>query len=125
MTNGKLLYQEVWIAKLMKLFALLKKSVMKSKNLSSLSAFKCLATYTSWPPEQYLYQGDKHCYFILAESKLTGKNRDIYIMGDAFLKHFYSAFDFDKNEVSLGINTHSKDKVKLSQQFDKIFKYSK
>jgi hypothetical protein len=43
----------------------------------------------------------------LNENKLGAKNRDIYIMGDAFLKHYYSAFDFDKNEISLGINTHS------------------
>ena len=34
-------------------------------------------------------------------------------MGDAFLKHYYSAFDFDKNEILLGINTHSKDQVKM------------
>jgi len=64
-------------------------------------------------PDQYLYQAEGKCYFVLNECKLTGKNKDIYIMGDAFLKHYYSAFDFDKNEISLGINTHSDGKVKM------------
>jgi len=34
-------------------------------------------------------------------------------MGDAFLKHFYSAFDFDTNEISLGVNTHSQGLVSM------------
>jgi len=50
---------------------------------------------------------------VLNECKLSGKNKDIYIMGDAFLKHYYSAFDFDKNEVLLGINKHSEGKVSM------------
>jgi hypothetical protein len=54
------------------------------------------------------------CYFILSECKLTGKNRDIYILGGAFLKHFYSAYDFDQNRISLGINTHSEGKVEFT-----------
>ena len=64
-------------------------------------------------PEQYLFQAESKCYFVLAECKLSGKNKDIYIMGDAFLKHYYSAFDFDKNEVLLGINKHSEGRVSL------------
>lgn len=60
------------------------------------------------PPKEYLYQVDGgKCYFILSECKLGGKNREIYILGAAFLKHFYAAFDFDKNTVSIGLNTHS------------------
>ena len=65
-------------------------------------------------PMQYLFQAEgAKCYFILSEGKLGGKNKDIYIMGDAFLKHYYSAFDFDTNEILLGINTHSKGKVDM------------
>jgi hypothetical protein len=37
----------------------------------------------------------------------------MYLIGGLFLKHFYSVYDFDKDEVSLGINTHSKDKVQI------------
>lgn len=32
---------------------------------------------------------------------------DIFLIGDVFLNHFYSSYDFDKNTVALGINTHS------------------
>jgi len=38
---------------------------------------------------------------------------NIYLIGDLFLKHFYSVYDFDKDEMSFGINTHSKDKVQM------------
>lgn len=66
------------------------------------------------PPKEYLYQVDGgKCYFILSECKLGGKNKDIYILGAAFLKHFYSAFDFDKNTISLGINAHATGEVKM------------
>lgn len=66
------------------------------------------------PASEYTYQADGGtCYFVINECKLTGKNRDLYLMGDAFLKHYYSAFDFDKNEVSLGVNTHSEGKVRM------------
>lgn len=65
-------------------------------------------------PKQYLWQVDGgQCFFILSENKLTGKNRDIYILGGAFLKHFYSAYDFDANRLSLGINTHSQGLVSI------------
>jgi len=66
-------------------------------------------------PKQYLWQveGGK-CYFILSECRLYGKNRDIYILGAAFLKHFYSAFDFDQSRLSLGINSHSQGLVKMN-----------
>lgn len=51
-------------------------------------------------PKEYLFQADGDggkCFFVINECKLGGKNKDIYIIGDAFLKHFYSAFDFDNN----------------------------
>lgn len=68
-------------------------------------------------PAQYLFQADNNgkCFFVISECKLTGKNKDIYIMGDAFLKHFYSSFDFDSNSISLGVNTHSKGLVSMKQ----------
>lgn len=65
-------------------------------------------------PKQYLWQVDGgQCYFILSECRLYGKDRDLYILGGAFLKHFYSAYDFDQNRLSLGINTHSEGLVSL------------
>ena len=64
----------------------------------------------------YQVDGGK-CYFILSECKLGGKNRDIYILGAAFLKHFYSAYDFENKRISLGVNVHSKDIVSLKPGF--------
>lgn len=65
-------------------------------------------------PEQYLYKGDANkCYFVIHKCKLPGKNANLYLIGDAFLKHFYSVYDFDQDQLSLGINVHSKDKVKM------------
>ena len=37
----------------------------------------------------------------------------MFLIGDAFLKHFYSVYDFDRDTVSLGINMHSKGKVSM------------
>jgi hypothetical protein len=37
----------------------------------------------------------------------------LFLIGDAFLKHFYSVYDFDRDTVSIGINSHSKDKVSM------------
>jgi hypothetical protein len=44
---------------------------------------------------------------------LPGKNKNLFLIGDAFLKHFYSVYDFDRDTVSLGVNMHSKDKVTM------------
>ena len=59
-------------------------------------------------PDQYLYKadGDK-CYFVIHKCRLPGKNKDLFLVGDAFLRHFYSVYDFDKDQLSLGVNTHS------------------
>ena len=74
-----------------------------------------LSEYTfELSPEQYLYKADGNkCYFVIHKCKLPGKNAQLYLIGDAFLKHFYSVYDFDKDTVSLGINVHSKEKVKM------------
>jgi len=65
-------------------------------------------------PEQYLYKSShKKCYFVVHKCRLPGKNKNLFLIGDAFLKHFYSVYDFDKDTVSLGVNLHSKDKVSM------------
>lgn len=65
-------------------------------------------------PEQYLYKSDEgKCYFVIHKCRLPGKNKNLYLIGDAFLRHFYSVYDFDKDQISLGINTHSKGKVSM------------
>lgn len=65
-------------------------------------------------PEQYLYKSDEgKCYFVIHKCRLPGKNKNLYLIGDAFLRHFYSVYDFDKDQISLGINIHSKGKVSM------------
>lgn len=65
-------------------------------------------------PEQYLYKSDDDkCFFVIHKCRLPGKNKDLYLIGDAFLRHFYSVYDFDKDQISLGVNIHSLNKVSL------------
>jgi hypothetical protein len=44
----------------------------------------------------------------------------LFLIGDAFLKHFYSVYDFDRDTVSLGINTHSKGKVAMYKPGERL-----
>lgn len=65
-------------------------------------------------PEQYLYTGSQTiCFFVVHKCKLPGDNANLFLVGDVFLRHFYSVYDFDKNQLSLGINMHSKGRVSL------------
>jgi hypothetical protein len=50
---------------------------------------------------------------VIHKCRLPGKNKNLFLIGDAFLKHFYSVYDFDRDTVSLGINMHSKGKVSM------------
>lgn len=59
------------------------------------------------------------CQFAIAQNPLDSHNNGLYIFGDLFLKHFYSIFDFDQELISLGVNTHSKDLVKMYPVGDK------
>ena len=44
---------------------------------------------------------------------MPGKNKDLFLIGDAFLRHFYSVYDFDRDQISLGVNIHSDKKVSM------------
>lgn len=65
-------------------------------------------------PEEYLYSAHaSKCYFVLHKCKLPGKNKDLFLVGDAFLRHFYSVYDFDNDQISIGVNVHSEGKVNM------------
>jgi hypothetical protein len=65
-------------------------------------------------PMQYLYKANENkCYFVIHKCRLPGKNKDLFLVGDAFLRHFYSVYDFDKDQLSLGVNTHSTGLVQM------------
>ena len=55
----------------------------------------------------------KKCYFVVHKCRLPGKNKNLFLIGDAFLKHCYSVYDFDRDTLSLGVNMHSKGKVSM------------
>lgn len=65
-------------------------------------------------PEQYLYKAnDNKCFFVIHKCRLPGKNKDLFLIGDAFLRHFYSVYDFDMDQISLGVNVHSQGQVSM------------
>lgn len=65
-------------------------------------------------PMQYLYSANENkCYFVLHKCKLPGKNANLFLIGDAFLRHFYSVYDFDEDQIALGVNIHSEGKVSM------------
>jgi len=65
-------------------------------------------------PETYLYSASPYkCFIVLHKCKLPGKNANLFLIGDAFLRHFYSVYDFDSDQISLGVNIHSDGKVKM------------
>ena len=71
-------------------------------------------------PQQYLYKSNHNkCYFVIHKCRLPGKNKNLFLIGDAFLKHFYSVYDFDRDTVSLGINMHSENKVSMYKPGDR------
>jgi hypothetical protein len=64
--------------------------------------------------EEYLFIARKNtCFFMIHKTDLSANLDQYYMIGGLFLKHFYTVYDFDKDEVSLGINTHSKGKVQM------------
>lgn len=64
---------------------------------------------------QYLFQDtDKNrCYMLIHKCTLPGQNAYLFLIGDVFLRNFYSVYDFEKDQVGLGINIHSKGKVHM------------
>ena len=65
--------------------------------------------------EEYLFKARKNtCFFVIHKTELgSGPESNIYLIGDLFLRHFYSVYDFERDEVSLGVNSHSLDKVHM------------
>ena len=40
----------------------------------------------------------------------------MFLLGDTFLRSFYSVFDFDNQMVQLGVNVHAKDYVSMRKR---------
>lgn len=50
---------------------------------------------------------------LIHKCTLPGKNAFLFLIGDVFLRNFYSVYDFEKDQVGLGVNIHSKGKVRM------------
>ena len=68
-------------------------------------------TIFSINPSEYLFQAEGKCQFAITENKLDKFNNKNFIFGQAFLKHFYTVYNFENEQISLGINTKSQGKV--------------
>lgn len=64
-------------------------------------------------PSQYLFQAPDKCQFAITENKLDQFNNKNFIFGQAFLKHFYTVFNYENEQLSLGINVDSKGLVRM------------
>ena len=40
----------------------------------------------------------------------------MYLLGDVFLRNFYSVYDFEQQSVKLGVNQHSKDHASIQKR---------
>jgi len=77
--------------------------------------FRIEDTMFELKPMGFLHQGDGICQFAIAQNPLDRHNNGNFLFGGLFLKHFYSVYDFDKELISLGVNTHSKEMVSMHQ----------
>ena len=50
-------------------------------------------------PRQYLFlDTDRNrCYMLIHKCTLPGKNAFLFLIGDVFLRNFYSVYDFEKD----------------------------
>ena len=65
-------------------------------------------------PDQYLFQVEGGiCQFGIVENKLDKINNKNFIFGQTFLQHFVTVYNYELEQISLGINVKSKDYVKM------------
>lgn len=65
------------------------------------------------PPTEYLFQAEGKCQFAIAENKLDTFNNKNFIFGQLFLRHFYTVYNFENEQISLGINKNSQGVVRM------------
>lgn len=72
-------------------------------------------------PSQYLYQDDEkdRCYLLIHKCTLPGQNANLFLVGDVFLRNFYSVYDFEKDQLALGVNIHAQGDVRMYRATDR------
>lgn len=58
-------------------------------------------------PSEYLFQAPDKCQFAITENKLDKFNNKNFIFGQAFMKHFYTVYNYENEQISLGVNVDS------------------
>ena len=67
-------------------------------------------------PESYLLSGGRTCYLGLMSNPDGDIDGDqCYLMGDAFLRHFYQVYDYDSQKVMLAVDAHSEGIVSIGE----------
>lgn len=62
--------------------------------------------------ELYLHQAEgTRCQFAIHSNQLKGSTGNLVLMGDTLLRHLYQVYDFENETISLGVNTHSENKI--------------
>lgn len=64
-------------------------------------------------PSEYLNQAEGKCQFAIAENKLDKFNNKNFILGQLFLRHFYTLYNYENEQIALGINRASEGKVRM------------
>ena len=68
------------------------------------------------PPEGYLLNNtlDYECFVAISSS---GSNQQPYILGDTFIRNFYSSFDYKHKKVSLAVSANAPAGVSVERDF--------
>ena len=65
---------------------------------------------------------DKCIFGIIKTPDILGTTK-MFLLGDVFLRNFYSVFDYDNNSIMLGVNLHSKEYVGIKKQSSIVWVY--
>ena len=56
------------------------------------------------PSNLYLFQAEGKCQFGIYKNDLGGNSMDLFIIGEPLLKNLYTVYDFEQDEIKLGVN---------------------
>ena len=56
------------------------------------------------PSNLYLFLAEGKCQFGIYKNDLGGNSVDLFIIGEPLLKNLYTVYDFDQDEIKLGVN---------------------
>ena len=76
--------------------------------------FEFAYTKFNMSPKAYLMDIPGGCLFAILPNYVDETQ---YLMGDAFLRHFYQVYDFENQMVKLAVDAHSKDIVSIGEPY--------